>query len=178
FPGGVYVAAGDVNGDGLADIVTGAGPSGGPHVRVFDGATGQAIAGPLASFFAYESGFPGGVRVAAGDLNGDGRADVMTGAGPGGGPHVRVFDGATGREILGTFAFDPAFSGGVFLAAPPPIARMAIDLPSSNVSGTAVRIAGWALKQTSIDTPGVDIMNAWALPVGGGAPIFVAGAVI
>ena len=178
FPGGVYVAAGDVTGDGLADIVTGAGPSGGPHVRVFDGATGQAIAGPLASFFAYEPGFPGGVRVAAGDLNGDGRADVMTGAGPGGGPHVRVFDGATGREILGTFAFDPAFSGGVFLAAPPPIARMAIDLPSSNVSGTAVRIAGWALKQTSIDTPGVDIMNAWALPVGGGAPIFVAGAVI
>ena len=178
FPGGVYVAAGDVTGDGLADIVTGAGPSGGPHVRVFDGATGQAIAGPLASFFAYEPGFPGGVRVAAGDLNGDGRADVMTGAGPGGGPHVRVFDGASGREILGTFAFDPAFSGGVFLAAPPPIARMAIDLPSSNVSGTAVRIAGWALKQTSIDTPGVDIMNAWALPVGGGAPIFVAGAVI
>ena len=178
FPGGVYVAAGDVTGDGFADIVTGAGPSGGPHVRVFDGVSGNPIPGPLASFFAYEAAFPGGVRVAAGDLDGDGRAEVITGAGPGGGPHVRVFDGATGTERLGLFAFDPSFPGGVFLAAPPPIARLTIDLPPSTVSGTALRIAGWAVKQTTIDAPGVDIMNAWALPVGGGAPIFVAGAVI
>src|SRR6185436_4418414 len=64
-----FVGVGYVTGDGFADIVTGAGHGGGPHVRVFDGVTGAGIAGPLGSFFAYEAAFPGGVRVAAGDLD-------------------------------------------------------------------------------------------------------------
>jgi hypothetical protein len=114
FLGGIFVAAGDVTGDGRADIVTGAGPGGGPHVRVFDGVTGAEILG----FFAYAPGFLGGVRVAAGDVDGDGRADVVTGAGPGGGPHVRVFDGVTGAEVRSFFAYDPGFLGGVFVGAP------------------------------------------------------------
>ena len=78
------MAAGDVNGDGHADIITGAGAGGGPHVSVFSG-TDLSI---LASFFAYDPAFTGGVTVAAGDVNGDGLADIVTGAGAGGGPHV------------------------------------------------------------------------------------------
>ena len=87
FSGGVFVAAGDVNGDGAADIVTGADAGAGPHVKVFDGRTGAEFR----SFFAYPVSFTGGVRVAAGDVNGDGVADIITGTGPGGGPHVKVF---------------------------------------------------------------------------------------
>src|SRR4051812_2468817 len=60
FTGGVSVAAGDVNGDGILDLITGAGPDGGPHVKVISGATGQQ----LNSFYAYEPGFTGGVFVA------------------------------------------------------------------------------------------------------------------
>ncbi len=165
FSGGVRVAAGDVNGDGFADIVVGAGPGAGPHVKVFDGAThtelasffayGQFAGGvhvaagdvnndgrddiitgagegspgghvkvfgganlqELRSFFAYGPNFTGGVRVAAGDVNGDGVADIVTGAGPGAGPHVKVFEGQTNAELRSFFAFDPIFSGGVFVAA-------------------------------------------------------------
>jgi hypothetical protein len=58
------------------------------------------------------------VRVAAGDVNGDGRADIITGAGPGGGPHVRVFDGATLAELDSFFAYNPLFGGGVFVGGP------------------------------------------------------------
>lgn len=113
FRGGVRVAAGDVTGDGIPDIITGAGAGGGPQVRVFDGATGTR----LMSFFAYDSTFRGGIYVAAGDVNGDGKADIITGAGAGGGPHVRVFDGVTGTKIRDFFAYDTAFRGGVRVAA-------------------------------------------------------------
>ena len=112
FLGGVTVAAGDVNGDGRADIITGVGGGAGPQVKVFDG-TNQAV---LHSFFAYDSRFNGGGFVAAGDVNGDGRADVITGAGAGGGPHVKVFNGVSGAELSSFFAFDTNFTGGVRVA--------------------------------------------------------------
>jgi hypothetical protein len=113
FRGGVYVAAGDVNGDGFADVITGAGQTGGPHVKVFDGLTGAVIY----SFFAYDPAFRGGVTVAAGDIDADGKADIITGAGPTGGPHVEVFSGATGALIRSFFAYNRSFTGGVFVAA-------------------------------------------------------------
>jgi hypothetical protein len=113
FTGGVHVATADVNGDGVLDVITGAGAGGGPHVKVFDGATGDI----LASFFAYDPSFTGGVSVAGADLNGDGKADVITGAGPGGGPHVKAFDVNTGTVLASYFAYDSSFRGGVNVAA-------------------------------------------------------------
>jgi hypothetical protein len=113
FHGGVFVAAGDVNGDGVPDIITGAGAGGGPHIRVFDGVTHAVIR----EFFAYDAGFHGGVSVAAADVDGDGLADIITGAGPGGGPHVKVFSGADNHELYSFFAYSAGFTGGVFVAA-------------------------------------------------------------
>jgi hypothetical protein len=111
FTGGVFVAAGDVTGDGKADIITGAGPGAGANVKVFDGATRTQ----LDSFFAFTD-FGGGVRVAAGDVTGDGKADIITGAGPGAGANVKVFDGATRTQLDSFFAFTD-FNGGVFVGA-------------------------------------------------------------
>ena len=107
---GVDVALGDVNGDGFDEIITAAGPGGGPNVKVFD-RTGKQ----LASFFAYDSAFRGGVSIAAGDLTGDGKAEVVTGPGNGGGPVVRVFSG-TGRLLNSLLTFDATFRGGVNVA--------------------------------------------------------------
>jgi hypothetical protein len=112
FKGGVYVASADLGGPAGAEIVTGAGGGGGPLVRVFNGG-----GGPLGiNFFPYNPAFTGGVRVAACDVNNDGVADIITAPGPGGGPHVRVFNGATLAVISEFFAYAPAFAGGVFVA--------------------------------------------------------------
>jgi subtilisin family serine protease len=117
FAGGVRVATGDVTGDGYADVVTAAGPGGGPHVKVFDGKTFQEVF----SFYAFEETFRGGLNVAAGDVNGDGRADIIVGADAGGAPRVSVFGRLTptgGLVRLSDFyAYDTRFSGGVRVAA-------------------------------------------------------------
>jgi hypothetical protein len=51
--------------------------------------------------------------------NRDGKADIVTGAGPGGGPHVKVLDGGTLGELTSFFAYTPFFTGGVFVSGSP-----------------------------------------------------------
>jgi hypothetical protein len=93
-------------------IATGADAGGGPHVRVFEAGTSLLAY----NFFPYEPSFTGGVRVAVGDLNGDGIDDIATIPGDGGAPRVRVFSGKDGSPMVDTFAFDPAFRGGGYVA--------------------------------------------------------------
>jgi hypothetical protein len=149
FLGGVNVAGGDVDGDGFLDVI--AAPAsgdalsgGGPRVSVFSGRTGQE----LVSFFAFDTSFIGGVRVAAGDIDGDGNAEIVVAGGSGGGPHVRVFDGVSPAP-LADFAVFPGFTGGVSVAAG--------DLDSDGVSEIVVgaNVGGGAL--ASLFSP------AWAL---------------
>src|SRR4029077_11884979 len=84
------------------------GPGGGPDIRVFNGATGALER----QFLAFNPNFTGGVVVAAGDVNGDGFADIIVGADAGGGPNVIVFSGRDGTVLHNFFAFDPRFTGG------------------------------------------------------------------
>src|SRR5947207_2599790 len=90
YPGGlmdVRVAAGDLTGDGVADIATAPGPGGSANVKVFDGVSGAMIR----SFFAYVN-YNGGVNIALGDVTGDGKADIITGTDGSSTAHVKVFD--------------------------------------------------------------------------------------
>ena len=67
-------------------IVTGTGYGAGPQVGVFDGR------GNLKRrFFAFGEDFRGGVDVAVGDYNNDGKLEIAAAAGAGGDPHVRIF---------------------------------------------------------------------------------------
>jgi hypothetical protein len=133
------VATGDVNADGIPDIITGPGPGGGPHVRVFNGAApAQQLPGPIGSFFAYSVNFTGGIFVASADINRDGLADVITSADTGGGPHIRVFSGANGSIIRDFFALNPAFTGGIRIAAGDVNADGTPDIIAATGPGIAV----------------------------------------
>jgi hypothetical protein len=117
FVGGVFVATGDLTGDGRAEIIVAAGPGGGPHVRAFD--IGPGFAREIASFFAYEPGFQGGVRVGAADVNGDGRAEILTAPGPGRPTTLHAFPVAgnqVGADMFSVQAAFGGFQGGAFIA--------------------------------------------------------------
>jgi len=119
YTGGVLVTTADLNGDGRAEIIATADEGGGPRVRVFDGASGRVIA----DFLGIEDpNFRGGARAAVGDLNADGIADLLIGAGIGGGPRLAAFDGralASGqvRKMFDDFfVFEPSLRNGVYVA--------------------------------------------------------------
>ncbi len=139
FTGGISVAAGDVSGDGVADIVVGAGTGGGPNVKVFDGRTGAEIR----SFFAYDSNFRGGVNVATGDVNGDGLSDVVTSPVSGGGPNVKVFDGATGGALASFWAYASNVVGGVNVAAGDVDGDGRADVATAPAAGFAPHVRVW-----------------------------------
>jgi hypothetical protein len=95
FRGGVRVAVADVTGDGKADIITGAGVGGGPHVRIYDSTTGQVYR----EFMAFASTFTGGIYVTAGDVDGDGKAEIAVSTGRNGGARLNLYSGETVREV-------------------------------------------------------------------------------
>ena len=123
FRGGVYVAAGDFNSDLVPDIITGAGAGGGPHVKDWNYNT-LALLDETMAFdnFTKADGtvidqmFSGGVRVAIayGDI--DGKQDLIVGAGPGGGPHVKVYyKGNSLDQLFSYFSGDPSNTQGVIV---------------------------------------------------------------
>ncbi|HEY8505742.1 MAG TPA: VCBS repeat-containing protein, partial [Gemmataceae bacterium] len=133
FRGGARVGVGDLDGDGLADLLVAAGFTGGPRVAVFDGSKILAngiTADPeplkfIPDFFVFENTLRNGVFVTSGDITGDGKWDMIFGGGPGGGPRVLILDsvevlaGNVNAEILNPvanfFAGDITQRGGIRL---------------------------------------------------------------
>ena len=109
FKGGMSLAGGDVDGDASPEVIVGVGRGVLPQVRIF-----KPDGGPVSSFLAYHPGFRGGVIVGVGDVDGDGKDEIVTGAGPGGGPHVRIFN-HIGVPLGDFFAYDKRLRGGVNL---------------------------------------------------------------
>src|SRR5207248_2102508 len=121
FTGGARVALGDFDGDGNDELVTAAGPGGGPHVIVWDLNPDGTVGGVQDSFFAYPANFAGGVFVAAGDINNDGSDELVTAPDAGGGSVVEIFsdadrDGLLSDNMTDQFFAFPNFFGGVRVA--------------------------------------------------------------
>ena len=123
---GVNIACGDIDGDGIDEIVTGPGPGTmfTSHVRGWnwDGSGAvEAIGG--VNFIAWSPAF-WGVNVACGDLDGDGIDEIVTGRGPGPNAPAAVrcwnYDGLIVSDLpeMEILAYDPGlFNHGVRVAA-------------------------------------------------------------
>lgn len=112
FRGGVSIAVADLDGDGKAEIVTGAGPTGGPHVKAW---RGDGVL--LSDFFAFDNHVSSGLNVAAGDLDGDGKSEIVAAIAGGSHAYVRMFSGTQGAKVGEFLAIGGGFSGGLNLAA-------------------------------------------------------------
>ncbi len=111
FQGGVELAMGDVDGDGTDEIITAPASQGSAHVRVI-----RANGTEMGGFYAYNPRFTGGIKVGAGDVDGDGNDEIITAPSAGGGPHVRIFE-ADGTEVGAFMAYAASFNGGIDIAA-------------------------------------------------------------
>jgi hypothetical protein len=102
----VGFSIGKVGGKTYIAVAAGAGAT--PKVRLYS----ETLEPVTAAWDAYNPRFAGGVNVAVGDVDNDGEPDIITGAGAGGGPHVRVF--SVRQEVKAQFfAYDLKFAGGV-----------------------------------------------------------------
>lgn len=121
FAGGAFLAAGDVNRDGRAELVVSADGGGRPLVEMYRIDGGNLV--KTVSFLPYSPNNLRGVRVAMGDVNRDGAADLIVGTGPGGPPRINVYNGAAlaaGRATpLGPsfLAFAKGMTSGVTVAS-------------------------------------------------------------
>jgi len=125
FFGGVFVAAGDLNNDTRDELVISTDAGIATQVRIYsdlnrDGRVSDSLVDQLSPFGT----FGGGARIALGNTNSSAGDELIVAAGPGGGPHVKIYTDVD-RDGLVTdhplveefFAFAPGFTGGVWLTA-------------------------------------------------------------
>ncbi|MBP3958913.1 hypothetical protein J8F10_27015 [Gemmata sp. G18] len=166
FKGGINVAVGDVTGDGANEIIVAVAANGPPQVKVFN-ASGQL----LSTFFAFDTGFLGGLNIAVGNVlggiggggfsggttSGNFKQEIIIGAAAGGSPHVLATDGS-GTVLRSFLAFDLGYRGGVTVAAG------SVDTQRSNAyAGTGVDTNAYdeIIVGAATNVPHVKVFSVW-----------------
>lgn len=136
YKGPILIAFGDFDGDGNDELVTAKGIGTSPEVRIWDISGGGIVTGLVDSILPF-TGKVRGASVATGDIDNDGKFELLVGAGPGAAPAVKIYgdvdsDGTVSDNLLDTFnAFASTFKGGVKVTS-----------ADTNNSGGAEVIAG------------------------------------
>ncbi|MBI2410344.1 MAG: FG-GAP repeat protein [Candidatus Kerfeldbacteria bacterium] len=112
YNSGVSVAMGDLNGDGKMEIVTGTGPGGGPQVRVLNRYCEVINPG----FLAFSKDLRSGINIAVGDVDGNGKDEIIAAPGAGGGPQVRIFRKSGKLVGGGFFAYKESDHSGIYVS--------------------------------------------------------------
>ncbi len=166
FKGGINVAVGDVTGDSANEIIVAVAANGPPQVKVFN-ASGQL----LSTFFAFDTGFLGGLNIAVGNVlggiagggfsggttSGNFKKEIIIGAAAGGSPHVLATDGS-GTVLRSFLAFDLGYRGGVTVAAG------SVDTTRSNAyAGTGVDTNAYdeIIVGAATNVPHVKVFSVW-----------------
>jgi FtsP/CotA-like multicopper oxidase with cupredoxin domain len=124
FYGTPTVAIGDVDADGIYDLIVGAGKGHSPEVVAYSGAPagGKPFTTELARFQAFDAAQTGGVSVASTQIDGRSADNIIVGSGAGTTDRVRVFSSelppvGTAPATFASFAPYGNDTSGVTLAA-------------------------------------------------------------
>ena len=159
FSKGVFVAVGDVNGDGLNDIVVSP-QLGGANIKVLSRSTVNANFTVLRSFnpFIDSPKFLGGATVAVADINGDGKADVIVGSGSGMTTLVRVFSGSD-NSLIKQIVDRKSFKGGTSVSVGDVDGDGQPEIITGSASGTVQQGAGSLVRVYYINPVTLNLAN-------------------
>lgn len=114
IPAGSSLAAADLGADGIAEILVGSPLGAAPSVRTLraDGST-------INSFPVFDKGMVHGITVAAADLDGDGKREILAAAGIGAVGHLVILDSRGNQKLAagGFYPYGRDFRGGLNLAS-------------------------------------------------------------
>lgn len=190
FRGGVHTALPDMDGDGRSELVVASGPGRPGEVRVFalgtprspharvGSRTGRTAARAIRSLRPFGAAYRGGVTVAAGDFDGDGRDDIAVAqSAPPHRVHAYLSRPSAPRGLRLIRSFVPRFlagSPGVSLAAADVgTFRRGITAPAVPDGRAELVVAGGAgtrarVQVRDVTRPSAPVLDA--IPVRGASP--------